>query len=237
MRRAEENVQSLTASLPNSQVEPIDIFALDGAVIGGRRVAGLIGDIDLAEYSDVIVDFSSLSKGISFPIVKHVIDLSNKLDATPNLHLMVTDEVTTDIQIKAVASDRATLIPGFEGGWWLSETEEKAKLWVPQLIHDQHFVLDRIYQFVNPDDVCPILPFPAADSHRPDHLIEEYASELQSVWEVEPRDLVYTDEKKPLDVYRSILRIGAARTRVFQETGVPPSSFRRWAPRYWLLVH
>ena len=132
---------------------------------------------------------------------------------------MVTDEVTTDIQIKAVASDRATLIPGFEGFWWLSETEETAKLWVPQLIDDQHFVLDRIYQFVNLDDICPILPFPAADPRRPDRLIEEYASELQSVWEVEPRDLVYADEKKPLDVYRSILRINAARTRVFQETG------------------
>ena len=59
-------------------------------------------------------------------------------------------------------------------------------------------MLDRIYQFVNPDDVCPILPFPAADPRRPDRLIEEYAAEMQSVWEVEPRDVVYADEKNPV---------------------------------------
>ena len=67
--------------------------------------------------------------------------------------------------------------------------------------------------------VCPILPFPAARPRLPDELIEEYAEELQTSWQVDARDLVYADEKSPVDLYRTILRIDNARRRVFAEVG------------------
>ena len=50
-------------------------------------------------------------------------------------------------------------------------------------------------------------------------MIAEYASELQKVWSVDVRDLVYADEKSPLDLYRTILRIDDARKRVFNKVG------------------
>lgn len=219
VERGSYNAAALIALLPGSVVESLEIFASDGAVVGGRRVATLVDLMDPDAYTDVIVDFSALSKGVSFPIVKHVLERASRSAKQINVHLMVADQVSTDAEILDVGSDRAALISGFEGRWWLAGTQKTAKLWVPQLIQDQHTLLDRIYQFVNPDDVCPILPFPAADPRRPDRLIEEYAPEMQSVWEVEPRDVVYADEKNPLDIYRSILRIHTGRTRVFQGAG------------------
>lgn len=217
--RGDANAATLQSLLPDCHVDGLEIFATDGAVVGGRRVATLIDRIDLKAFSDIVIDFSALSKGISFPIVKHVLERAAGGVTGANIHVMVVDQVSTDIQIRDVGSDRATLISGFEARWWLSETQDKAKLWVPQLIHDQHALLSRIYQFVRPDDVCPILPFPSTNPRRPDQLIEEYAAEMQSVWEVDPRDVVYADEKNPLDVYRSLIRIHSARTRVFQGTG------------------
>jgi hypothetical protein len=219
VHRAEENVERLRGLLQHVTFETIQVFAEDGAVVGGRRVAATIEKIDLQDYTDIIVDFSSLSKGITFPSVRHILDRCMKHAPAVNVHLMVTDEVSTDMQIKEVGADRAALIAGFEGGWWLSDRQDRAKLWLPQLIGDRHLLLDRIFRFVNPDDVCPILPFPAKHPRRPDELIEEYADEFQSVWEVDPRDLVYADEKNPLDLYRTILRLDDARTRVFDETG------------------
>ena len=38
-------------------------------------------------------------------------------------------------------------------------------------------------------------------------------------WSVDARDLVYADEKNPLDLYRTILRIDDARQRVFASVG------------------
>ena len=213
------NAAAVIELLPGSVVKSLEIFASDGAVVGGRRVATLVDLMDPDAYTDVIVDFSALSKGVSFPIVKHILERVSSSTRQINVHLMVADEVRTDAEIRDIGCDRAALISGFEGRWWLSETQRTAKLWVPQLIQDQHTFLEQIYQFVKPDDVCPILPFPAADPRRPDCLIEEYAAEMQSVWEVEPRDVVYADEKNPLDIYRSILRIHTGRTRVFQGAG------------------
>ena len=217
--RGDRSATELADLMIDSMVESVEIFASDGAVVGGRRVAALVDRMSLESYSDIIVDFSALSKGLSFPIVKHLLERSSRPTIRANIHLMVVDQISTDVEIRYVGSDRAALISGFEARWWLTETQQRAKLWIPQLIQDQHMILERIHQFVEPDDVCPILPFPTANPRRPDELIEEYSSEMQIVWEVDPRDIVYADEKNPLDVYRSLIRIHSARTRVFQGTG------------------
>ena len=217
--RGDRSAAALAALMTDSIVEAVEIFASDGAIVGGRRVAALVDRMSLDRFSDIVVDFSALSKGLSFPIAKHLLEQSSRSTIQVNIHLMVVDQVSTDIKIRDVSSDRAALISGFEARWWLSETQQRAKLWVPQLIEDQHTLLERIHQFVDPDDVCPILPFPTANPRRTDGLIAEYASEMQSVWEVDPRDVVYADEKNPLDLYRSLIRIHSARTRVFQGTG------------------
>lgn len=67
--------------------------------------------------------------------------------------------------------------------------------------------------------MCPILPFPSSRPRLPDELIEEFAEELQLAWSVDVRDLVYADEKSPLDLYRTILWIDDARRRIFASVG------------------
>jgi hypothetical protein len=219
LAQAEFNIEIISELVPHPEFVRIQIFALDGAVVGGREVAKVVEQIGLAEWTDVVVDFSALSKGVTFPVVRQLLDRSRIECPHLNIHLMVTDEAATDAEIQEVASDRAEMVAGFAGRWWLTETQEAARLWLPQLIRGQNVILDRIHRYVRPDDVCPILPFPAANPRLPDELMEEYASEMQSVWEVEPRDLIYADERNPVDLYRTILKIDDARARVFQETG------------------
>ena len=72
---------------------------------------------------------------------------------------------------------------------------------------------------MNPNAVCPILPFPAFDPRLPDELLEYHAEAVQNMWKVDAPDLIYADEKSPLDLYRTILRIDDARRRVFAKVG------------------
>jgi hypothetical protein len=88
---------------------------------------------------------------------------------------------------------------------------------LPQLVPQHKTTFDLIYTLVDPNDTCPILPFPGKNLRAPDLLIQEYANQLQNVWRVDPRNLVYADEGNPLDVYRSILLLDSARARVFQK--------------------
>lgn len=218
VRRAEQNLEKLTKLVRDSIVISLDIFApADNAVIGGREAVKAVSKISVTEFTEVIVDSSALSRGVTFPIVKFVLD---HLAVGRNVHVFVNDEPVTDEDICPVAWEQATWVHGFRGahGTGSSETEP-ARLWLPQLVRGQNFALDLIYRMVQPHDVCPILPFPAADPKLPDHLIEAYATEMESGWQVDPRNIVYADEKSPLDLYRAIQRIDDARRIIFEGIG------------------
>jgi len=218
-KRACANEARLAKMIPNSNGETIEIFANDNAVIGGRTVVGEVAKIDLTGVTDVVVDTSALSLGVFFPLVKYLCKKFPRGSDTINLHLMVVNQPVIDQKIIGIASDRVTHIHGFRGPLGLDSAEQAAKLWLPLLIRGQRSVLERIHSNIQPDDVCPILPFPASNPRLCDELIDYYAPELESAWEVDPRNLVYADENNPLDVYRTTLRIHETRKRVFSEVG------------------
>lgn len=219
VKRADQNLHQLIELVADHTLKSVRIFAADGAVIGGREAIRAIGELDLSPFTDIVVDLSALSKGVVFPIVRRLLDLHGSQFPSLNLHLMVTDEPTTDDALVASASDTVSAIHGFRGGLGLDATQHTAKLWFPQLIRGRRAVLERIYAVVRPHDVCPILPFPAWDPRLGDDLIEHYLPEFEGIWNVDTRDIVYADEKNPLDLYRTLLRIDAARKRVFAEVG------------------
>jgi len=221
---ANENSTRLRQLFPQSAEHVLQIFSQDNAVIGGRAGARLAQEASLAEITDIFVDVSALSIGIAFPIIKHFVELLGTHGQPQcNLHVVCTDNPGMDMAIKSVPSDSPAPIHGFRGGWGLNENANAAFLWMPQLSHGKQAVLSLIFQMLQnaqPDTVvCPILPFPSTRARFADELIEAYADQIQSRWSVDARDLVYADEKNPLDLYRTILRIDEARRRIFDSVG------------------
>lgn len=215
-RRAERHVEHLQRTLRDCQIRAVDIFASDGAVVGGRRAVRELERVPTADLTDIVVDLSALSVGVAFPLVRCLVEGTH----SANVHVVVTDETATDLGIRSTPADAADTIFGFKGGLTLmSQNEDAARLWLPQLVEGRRVILDRIHTSVRPDDVCPILPFPASDPRRADRLIEEYREELESVWGIDAHDIVYADERDPLDLYRTILRMDELRAVVFKETG------------------
>jgi hypothetical protein len=217
--RADTNAEKMRKLVTESNFEAISVFANDGAVIGGREVAKLLSSRSWTSVTDVVIDLSALSKGIAFPLVRSLMESLDQLQLQTSIHLMVYEDPGMDQSIAEIGCDRPSMMAGFEGAWGLDASRDAAKLWLPQLIKRQHPILDRLHRFLAPNDVCPILPFPAENPRLPDELIEEYRDELMSTWSVEPRDIVYAHERDPLDLYRTILRIDSARQRVFREVG------------------
>lgn len=217
--RADANAEHMAKLVSESDAKVIPVFANDGAVIGGREVAKVVSSLSLASVTDVVIDLSALSKGIAFPLVRCLFESLEQKCASTNIHLMVYEDASLDQTIVEVGCDRPSMMAGFEGSWGLDASRDAARLWLPQLIKRQHTILDRLHRFLAPNDVCPILPFPADNPRLPDELIEEYRDELMSTWSVEPRDIVYAHERDPLDLYRTILRMDRARQRVFREVG------------------
>lgn len=214
VRLAEENVQALRELVNGAAIVPIQIFAPDEAVIGGREAINALRTHDLQPFTDIAIDASALSRGVIFPLVRYLLETVAK---GVNIHLFVVDDPSTDLDISTVAWDQPGYIHGFKGDIESANNPNAAKLWLPQLVSGEGAALDRIYRFVAPHDVCPILPFPAQDPKAPDRLIEHFISELQT-WDVDPRNIIYAHESNPLDVYRAITRIGDARRSIFAGT-------------------
>ena len=116
-------------------------------------------------------------------------------------------------------SDTPGYVHGFKGRSTLSDMADAARLWLPQLATGRRRALRELYDFIDPHDTCPILPFPASNPRLGDVLAEEYLAEIASTWSVDTRNIVYADEGDPLDLYRTILRLDDLRQPVFAETG------------------
>jgi hypothetical protein len=217
IQRAQVNRSRLVSMATTSDVVDVRIFDTDDAPIGGQQIVDKLRQIDLGSYSDVVIDFSALSVGVSFPVARFMLERARS--GPPNVHLAVVDHPNVDRQIRSLPSDRPTAIHGFRGKLGLEEVRKAAKLWMPQLMAGKGGVLRQIHAFVNPDDVVPIIPFPSRDPRTGDELIDEYQVALESEWDVDVRNILHAQEWNPLDLYRSILRIADARERVFGALG------------------
>jgi hypothetical protein len=214
--RGDENEARLKNLVSDHSIETIQIFDQFLAVVGGVQIVSAAAKIKTEDFTDVIIDASAMSTGIVFPLTRYLLQ---KVEAgATNLHLLVSASAKTDDQIVSVPLDKTSLVHGFKGGLGLSESNQATKLWLPQLVFDHGQVLGRIYSTIEPDLVCPILPFPSGNCRSVDDLLEEYRESLET-WEVDNRNLVFAAENDPLDLYRAILQIDQTRSRIFQNIG------------------
>lgn len=211
--RADANEQFLLAAVPGSEVVVIDIFADDGAPVGGARIAAELAGRPLSDdVTDVIVDLSALSIGVGFPAAKLMLE---RCESATNkaFHLIVASNPVLDDRIHSESSDRPSPVRGFAP---LAETSAEggdlplAQVWIPQLARGRGQTLRRIGRQLQVRDfykVCPVLPFPARDPRRADDLVAEYEEQITQEWHVDPRDFLYASEWNPLDTYRRLSRL------------------------------
>lgn len=216
---AAANLELFQSLVTDVQVTDVEIFDNDGAVVGGRRAAAAVNSLHIGGFSDIVVDISALSIGTSFPLLRLLVERFSEGMLTTNLHVTVAHDPVLDTRISRTAGDRPDWVHGFSGALGLDRDHKQAKLWMPQLAFGAQQETRRIYEFLTPDDTCPILPFPARDPRLADRLALEYREELLNIWQVDVRNIVYADEDDPLDVYRTILRIDDLRQPVFAGSG------------------
>ncbi|QMU61181.1 MAG: hypothetical protein GKR92_05485 [Gammaproteobacteria bacterium] len=218
VKRAKKNVEEANNMSCSIEFLEINIFADDNAVVGGINISNSIKNIDITDYTDIVIDLSALSVGVSFPVVSYIYESAKSSNKLINVHLSVVSNDELDSSISSTPIDRVTDIRGFSIPNLMGEGE-KAKLWLPLMSTGKKGILNRIHASEEPHDTCPIFPFPSEDPKKGDKLAISFLTELESDWEVDPRNFVFADEKRPLDIYRTIMRIDEERQPVFETFG------------------
>jgi hypothetical protein len=212
------NVAELKSLVGDSQISTRHFQMWSGSGpgrhrIGPRNAAHVFNSFDEVEpYTHIVVDISALPRGIYFPLIGkllYLLDHSRKSiprEHVANFHIVATEDAQLDscIQDKGI-DETAIYVHGFGADFEMEATADIPRLWMPILGEGQSTQLERIYTLVNPEEICPVLPFPSANPRRVDNLIVEYR-ELLERWHIEPTDIVYASEQNPFEAYRQICR-------------------------------
>jgi hypothetical protein len=220
LRAADDNQRALQTLVPRNLVHKVDIFSEDEkTVVAGKRMVETFRGLRLNGVTDLVVDVSALSTGISFPLMRFLVLLADQFGEFPNVHVLVLTSPMTDDSVRAELMDQHQLVPGFGEEFMTVAGQRKPKLWLPQLGKRSATALDLIQSRLRFDEICPILPFPARSPRAVEELIEAYRVQISETWLVDDRDLLYAAEDDPLDLYRTILRIDTLRGATFEIEG------------------
>lgn len=215
--RAERNIEALGKTVGTVQVIDIEVLAEeDDAVIGGRRATEALIDVSLDPYTDIVLDLSALSVGISFPVARLLLERANQASPRKNFHLVVVSNAGVDDAINSIPSDFVDPVHGFSGRLDLEGSAQEPKIWMPALAVNKAGALQILREKLRgPVVVCPILPLSQRDPRASDKLVAEFESELYQSWEVDSDNVIYAIEDDPLDLYLIISAIYTRYTRVF----------------------
>lgn len=191
--------------------QEIAIWSEDGVKVASLSASRVFNSLDqLAGYTDIIVDVSAMPQGIYFPLTRKLLRLldrgkrENPSTTLPNLHVVVAENRSIDDEVSVEGlAENATFLHGFDASDREAE-EQKPKIWIPVLGEGQENELNKIRQFIRPDEICPLLPFPSSNPRRGDNLVREYQRFLFDDLNIDPGNFIYADERNPFQAYRHI---------------------------------
>ena len=174
---------------------------------GQRITHGLMKSSQLPSDGLIVIDISGLPASIYFPLVGGILEQSKKGEFRGDLQLVVCENPEIDRRIFDEGSTDPGAIKGFSHGLTKATAASVTKVWAPVIGERQGAQLTTLFEFLAPDEICPVLPFPSSNPRRADDLIIEHRVLLFDRMEVEPRNFIYADETNPFDLYRALTRL------------------------------
>jgi hypothetical protein len=195
----------------------VNLFGLDREQIGDglliREFDDCLGS-DIGSFTDIIVDISAFPRSLMYTLIGHL--WVGRLPSQ-NLFAVLTD---TARPVKIVERDFVT--PSYLRG---DKHIEKVgpQIWVP-VLGGQLSRFEAIYDFLNPEDVFPIIPFPSLNPRRGDDILLSARETLFGRWEVPIDNVLYASGAVPWDVFRKIADFVESQTAIRDDVSVVVSA-------------
>ncbi|CAN5595073.1 hypothetical protein BH10BAC4_BH10BAC4_02350 [soil metagenome] len=204
----EENFSALKALIPSSEmvVKKIKIWSEENKRrIGDRMAADLFSDENSINcYTDIILDISALPRGIYFSLLAKLIILIDSGDPKINLFVVTTENAKLDYKITEEAIEQDLNYQyGFASN--LESDIQLPILWLPLLGENKNEQFVKANDHISPNEVCPVLPFPAKNPRRSDDILINHREILFDGLHIVPQNILYASEQNPFEVYSKIM--------------------------------
>ncbi|MBD8103219.1 hypothetical protein [Plantibacter sp. CFBP 8775] len=179
----------------------------------------LVHNHDVLSYDAVIIDMSGLPSTISFSVIQLFLNqsvaASDRFDG--NLLVVVAEDATVDEQIRRSGLGRPSVLNS------LTRFPDRPAnvIWIPVLGPGSSEQLEKLRGMLDPEEVCPVVPFPASFARRGDNLIVEHGTFLFDEMQFEPRNVLYATELNPFDLYRQMVSLARRYRTALDPLGEP----------------
>jgi hypothetical protein len=221
------NVSALASLVPSKRIQELDI-RIGGPAQGNatskstRRAIDRAGPVEA--YDDVIIDISAMPRMVALTTVAKLInDLDQIEKATGkvvNLHVTTAESVSADLKSqRGTLNEEVTTVVGFSGHLTAQGTEHVPRVWLPVLGEGQSERLNKIQDKLDPDEICPVIPFPSRKPRRGDEIIDEHRQVLFEDFQVEPNNILRASEYNPFEAYKQLFTTMDRYRRALRELG------------------
>ncbi len=157
-----------------------------------------------AMVDDVVIDISAMPRVVALSAIAKLIHDLDASGTSTNLHVIAAESVRTDLAARGSLKDEVASLVGFSGRLNEETTEHVPRVWFPVLGERQRERLQLIQSHLNPDEICPVVPFPSRDPRRGDQIIAEHMDLLFEEFRVEPSNILRASEFNPFEAYRQL---------------------------------
>ena len=186
-----------------------------------RKAVTAMGSLE--RFDDVIVDVSAMPRMVALTIIaKLIYSLDQQAKdgrKNTNLHVVIAESVTTDLKSHGSLRDEMTMVVGFSGHLTAETTEHIPRVWFPILGERQTERLQLIRDRLNPDEICPVIPFPTRNARRGDDIVTEHRVILFEDFQVEPSNILRASEFNPFEAYKQLFGVMDRYRRALEELG------------------
>jgi len=223
----QQNVNDLEALCGADRISTLDI-RIGAPAVGNatsnntRRAIMRAGSIEA--YDDVVIDISAMPRMVALTTIAKMIHDLDEIESTTgrsiNLHVTTAESVSADLKAqRGTLSEDVTTVVGFSGHLTAQGTENVPRVWFPVLGENQTDRLFKIQENLDPDEICPVVPFPSREPRRGDEIIDQHRQVLFDDFQAEPRNILRASEYNPFEAYKQLFAAMDRYRRALKELG------------------
>lgn len=157
---------------------------------------------EIQKYDEIIIDMSAMPRSIYAILIR----IMNKRKGQAKLSIIACENSVFDDSITPTNTfEEATYLNGVGAYSIGSETNnDKTMVWFPMLGTGSTETVKKLADFLKPDEICPIVPFPSADVRRSEKILIKYKDVLFGSLGVETKNILYVSENNPILIYKKL---------------------------------
>ncbi|MFS4494722.1 hypothetical protein [Maribacter sp. 2308TA10-17] len=175
----------------------------------------------ISDFTDVFLDISSLPRSIYFSTAGKILSLIDivQVDSVINFFITTTENAEIDSMIKEVGINNDLEYQHGFGGQIEVVSKSIPKIWFPLTGEGKTNQFRSANQFIEPAEICPMLPFPSKDLRRSDNIYIENHDLFFNELQIESQNIMYVPEQNPFEAYKKIIKAADNYNKTLIELG------------------